>query len=326
MITLGVGGAGRTALQRILLQAGAQGGIEAVNQAAGVQEERRIQGLSHGLADAAMRVGVVAAGGGLLQGVGEAAAFAGKRWFSNARNDPAPSPGDVVPDQVKKSLDAPARERQGPPAPATARTAPEPPENYLSVRDAAPRFDTDVADITSQLMRWDGPTPATALPRTSNVTFPGTREPAKLDTAGALEYNARYQAAKRVDPAAFARMESLQKRQDTYRRWIDDLTDKAQRDVSDLQNAIDERIVRLEAKMRTQKGKGAKAKLREQIRDAKADREEVLKLSGHTETADVQRLRRELVELHGKAGEVAPLIGRAFARSRNDWSVPGRRR
>jgi hypothetical protein len=57
--TLGIGGAGKTALQRILMQSGSQGAIEAINQFTGVQESRDLMGLSSGWQDALTRVGAL---------------------------------------------------------------------------------------------------------------------------------------------------------------------------------------------------------------------------------------------------------------------------
>jgi hypothetical protein len=95
-VTSVVGGFGKTAVARIATEAGAQGLIETVNQVTGVQEQRDILGLSTGFADAAMRVGMTAAGGAAIQGVGEGLAAAGRRWFRNTKVDPAPDPTPLL--------------------------------------------------------------------------------------------------------------------------------------------------------------------------------------------------------------------------------------
>jgi hypothetical protein len=55
-LTLNVGGMGRSILTRVAGQGIAQGAIETVNQALGVQEQRRLLGLDYGVGDAVSRV------------------------------------------------------------------------------------------------------------------------------------------------------------------------------------------------------------------------------------------------------------------------------
>lgn len=109
--TLGVGGAGKSVAARVLSEGGAQGAIETVNQFTGVQENRKLLGLNYGVSQAAMQIGMTAAGGAALRATGEAAAAGVRRWFNSTSADPAPTP-DLI---ETPSIPPPQRRLPAPP-------------------------------------------------------------------------------------------------------------------------------------------------------------------------------------------------------------------
>lgn len=328
--TLGIGGAGKTALARIAVQTGAQGVVETINQVTGVQEEREMLGLSHGFGDAAMRVGGAMAGAAFLQGAGEAVAAAGKRWFRATPNDPAPAPEVIAP--VKAPVEPPAR-IDGPAMVDEARTARLEMEGagrpYLDVvadqtplsgiRAAKPRVGADLADVARQMDDWASGPVAALRPRTSVAAYPGDVANPRVDVSAAVG-NARVEAAAReVDPALFRQYDALVERKNTYKRWLDELSQQRDGDVQSILTGIETRLDQLEARHRTTQGKTNKLRIREEIASVKADRDAVLKMSDVKETPDIARVRRELVKVDEKMRDLAPMLGRAYARARGKW-------
>ena len=323
--TLALGGAGKTALARIGSQVGAQGAIETVNQITGVQEERQLLGLSSGFTDAATRIGATALGAGVLQGAGEAVVAGARRWFRNTPDDPAP-PVTVAQDAPEPlALPKPAEMKEA----AQAARLEQEPRSYLDViadkaplsgiRAGAPRTAADLTDMSRQLDDWAGGNPVAMTPRTGNATFPGGVPMPRVDTRAATDNNRLYQMAREADPDTFNKYDRMVERRNVYRRWIDELAEGRDADVQSTMEAIDRRIHSLEAKLRTTQGKNNKAKVRNQIKEAEADRASLLKVSKSQETPDIARVRADLVKLDEKMRDVAPLIGRAYSRARGRW-------
>lgn len=324
--TLGVGGAGKTALTRIGAQVGAQGMIEAVNQVTGVQESREILGLSHGFADAAGRVAGTAVGAGALQGVGEVAGMAARRWFRNTPTDRAPEPTALAPERGPLALPKPEQFREEAQsirleADGRAYTDLLAEQSPLSgIRVAAPRIATDIADMTRQLEAWDSAPPATLSARTANAVMPERRQPTNVaGMRAALDNNRLYQMAKEADPQTFRQYERLLERRNTYRRWIEELNTQRDADVQAAMDGIERKLHSLDARLRTTQGKNNKAKIKQEIKAVQADREALLKASEARETPDTARVRRELMRNDEKMRDIAPLVGRAYSRARGRW-------
>ena len=327
---LGVGGAGKTAMQRILVQGGAQGAVEALNQVTGVQEERRLQGLSHGFGDAAMRVGATAVGGAALQGAGEALVAGARRFFRNTPTDPAPAPAVIetprpeplplrgmTPDQLVGEARVARLEQQGGRAMLDA-VADETPLSGLRV--GRERVATDLADMTRQLEDWAAGPPAGFAPRTAVAAYPGARPDARrTDFSAAVENNTRYQAARENDPVIFNRYETLAAKANTYRRWLGELGDKRDADAQVLLDSMDARLDQLEVQLRTTQGKNNKAKVRQQIAEVRNDRQQMEALAQSRETPDISRVRRELIKADEQMRGLAPMLGRAYARADGRW-------
>lgn len=325
--TLGVGGAGKTAMTRIASQVGGQGVIEAVNQVTGVQEGREILGLSHGLADAAARVAGTALGAGALQGVGEVAVAGARRWFRNTPTDRAPEPPTLAPDREPLALPKPEQFRDEAQSirletdgraytDLLAEQAP-----LSGIRVAAPRVAADIADMTRQLEAWDSAPPATLSARTANAVMPAaSRQPSNVaGMRAALDNNRLYQMAKEADPQTFRQYEQLIERRNTYRRWIEELNTQRDADVQAAMDGIERKLHSLDARLRTTQGKNNKARIKQEIKAVQADREALLRASEARETPDTARVRRELMKNDEKMRDIAPLVGRAYSRARGRW-------
>jgi predicted nucleic acid-binding Zn-ribbon protein len=81
VMTLGVGGVGRTIAGRIASEGVLGSAVEAVNEFTGVRENRSLLGLENGLERSLRNIALAAAGSAGFQAVGEGAAAAGRRIF-----------------------------------------------------------------------------------------------------------------------------------------------------------------------------------------------------------------------------------------------------
>lgn len=258
--TIGVGGAGKSVATRIGTEGGAQGAIETINQFTGVQENRQLLGLNYGLSQAAMQIGMTAAGGAALRATGEAAAAGVRRWFNSTSADPAPRPEVIetsdalpapgrrerleAPDQVPL-LEAP---RHRLPGPATSRAAPEAPrvdfgryiseETYRQVRGADSRLGRkrvvdDIAAVADQLDDFEGPIPANVRPSvdTSAAGKPGTAHTRSSEAFVLVDEGASI-SARHADPDAFRVRANLERR-------LDKVMERIEREVSEARKAAD---------------------------------------------------------------------------------------
>ena len=324
--SLGIGGAGKTALQRILFQTGAQGVVETINQVTGVQEERQLLGLSHGFADAAQRVAATALGAGALQGVGEVVGAGVRQWLRDVPTDRAPDITVAEPQREPLALPSPEQfreeaqtirlERDG--RAYTDILAEQAP--LSGIRTAEPRIVADIGDMTRQLEAWDGGAPASLGARTANIALPGETRAARIGgVQAALDNNRLYQLAKEADPQAFRQYEQLIERRNTYRRWVEELAQGRDRDVQQTMDRIEARLHALEARHKTTQGKTNKLRIRQEMTEVRADREALIAASRTRETRDIAQVRQELVKVDEKMRDIAPLIGRAYSRARGRW-------
>ena len=325
--TLPIGGVGKTAGMRIATEVGAQGAIEAVNQVTGVQTERRMLGLGHGFADAASRIAFTAGAGGALAAVGEGAGRLASRWFRGTDADPAPAPADVGaapeplalphPDQFKEAAGA-ARIEADPRAALDYMLGDAP---LSGIRAGKSRSITDVNSATRMLDEWDGPAPAMMRPQTATAAFETPSITARLDTRAAVDNANLYSAAKAVDPKAFAQLEKLTTKRDTYRQWLTSMTDEKNGRLAATIDEIDTRIAALETRHRTTQGKTNKLRIREQIAELKADRDTATKALAASDTPDMAVVRRSLMEKDEQMRDLAPMLGRAYAQARGKWGA-----
>lgn len=317
--TLGFGGAGRSALQRIAVQGGGQGLVEGINQVTGVQEERRLLGLSHGIGDALTRVGYAAAGGAALQGLGEAARYGFRRWFRDAPTDPAPP----VPERPVAALEGDIRE-----AARVARVE-QNPATYLDymiedaplsgLRAGQPRIRADLNDMTRQLDSWDAGPVASIRPRTPNAAYPEAASMPRLDTA-AFEQAWVHNTARAIDPQTFGRYDRLIETQRVLRAAIQETQASLTKDVKETLNAMRARISELLNQHQDARARD-RPPIMAQIREVEKDRRILTEYVASGELPEVASLRRELLRADEQMRDLAPLIGRAYAQARGEWGA-----
>jgi len=330
-ITLGVGGIGKTIVGRIATQGAAQGVIEGINQITGVQEQRRLLGVEYGLGDAVSRVAGAAIGGAAIQGVGEVVGLGLRRWFKSTPNDVASPPTPEVlnrpalPDTSRVPPQAiPADEGL---AAAKLTRAPETYIDYLheqsplsTTRAGRARTVLDLDYATTRLEEWGGERPWGIPPKTDTATtIPRGDFVAMPDMTRFVEKSQIDDIARRVDPDTFRRYDELAQRKQTYRRWLDELSETRDAEIQQRIDAVDQKIFELAAKADETGGKRA-AKLRKDIAALEAEKAQIVRESAAKETPDMARVRRSLMQDDIKMRDLAPLVSRAYARAQKKWT------
>lgn len=327
-ITLGVGGAGKTVAARVAGQVGAQGVIEGINQVTGVQEERRLLGLDYGVGDAVSRVAGTAIGAGVLQGVGEAAAFGFRRWFRSAPHDPAPLPGvtekptlpdtSIVPPQA-----IPADEGL---AAAKLTRNPETYVDYLHeqsplshTRHGRARTVLDIDYVETRLNDWNGERPWELPPKTDTATTLPTSDFIAPDMHRVAERSQLDDMARQIDPPVFQQFDAWAQRKQAYATRIEEITGGESPEAMARVSAVEDRIDALMVKLEDATGKRA-AKMRKDLQALEAERDAVVAATGDQTRPEVQRFRREMMKADEKMRDLAPLVSRAYARARNKWT------
>lgn len=327
--TLGVGGVGKTAIARIASQAGAQGVIETLNQATGVQEQRRLLGLDYGLADAASRVVGTVVGGAAVQGVGEVVGMGVRRWFRNTPTDVAPALPDVpqrpvVPDTSRVPPQAvPADETLGG---AKLTNAPETYIDYLheqspfsQTRAGRARTVLDLDYVTARLEDWTAERPWEITPKTDTAPIRPNSDFVNIPDMDRMVQRAQVDdIARSVDPDTFRKYDALAQRKQTYRRWLDELSEGTDTDIAARIEAVDTQIFDLATRAEETGGKRA-AKLRKDIAALEAQKRQIVEEAVGKETPDMARVRRELMLDDERMRDLAPLVSRAYARAENRW-------
>lgn len=151
------------------------------------------------------------------------------------------------------------------------------------------------------------PAASTALP--TEVTLP------RVDVGRATEHAARYAAAREADPVTFGRLEELQVRAASYRKFLTDLAADQDREVSDIISSLDTREAALRDRLANMTT-GGRRRIKDQIAEVQRAREEAMTLSGRRETPDMARVRRSLMDVDEQMRDLAPDIGKAYARAR----------
>ena len=318
--TLGLGGAGKTAVQRILVQGGAQGAVEALNQVTGVQEERRLQGLSHGFGDAAMRVGATAVGGAALQGAGEALVAGARRFFRNTPTDPAPAPAVIetprpeplslqgmTPDQLVDEARVARLEQQGGRALLDAAADKTP---LSGLRTGRLHVAVDLADVTRQLQTWTSVMPTGMSPRTT-ATLRG------VDVSAAVNSNMRYQAAREIDPVSFRKYDALVAQRALGREAVQLAGDQRGADITETLANMARMHRELINEHQTARPK-QKAAVMAKIRELESDRR-LLKQAANADTPEMVAARQAVIRADEKMRELGPMLARAYARADETW-------
>lgn len=328
-VTLPLGGVGKTFVSRIAMQAGAQGLIETGNQLLGVQEQRRLQGLGYGPADAMTRIAGAAIGGAAVQGVGEALGYGFRKLFRNTKVDPVPDVALPPPPPRAE----PAREGTVPEDPATvAATYAERPQAfydfmnevnpYRKTRLGKARMVDDMTHAEAQLNAWDGPPPWSMPPKTDTAQTLSlgyfTKQPDISESAMRGDLDAM---ARRVDPETFRKYDAFADAKAVARDNLAGLTglrneygaNKRIVELTDQLQTIDDKIARASAKNRKRLGKEREAVI--------AEREAEIARFKSTDTPAMAEMRRQVMDADEKMRDLAELIGRAYARARERWAA-----
>lgn len=329
--TIPVGTVGKTIIGRVAGQAAGQGVIEAINQATGVQEQRRLLGLEHGFGDAASRVAGAAIGGAALQGLGEGAAALGRRFFRNAPHDPAPEFNTAPPKKVPDASAVPDGAIPADPALAAAKLM-QRPQSYMDyLQEVSPwsvsragkaRTVLDVDNVKAQLDDWAGPDPAFTAPKTdTTINLPRTDFTAQPNIFDRVADRSRVDdVARQIDPDTFRVYDKLADENATYRRWISELP--ADKKLSERITEINDRVDVLNDKLNNAGGMKAKT-YRKEIAALTAEREAAKKEAVAGDTPDKARVRGRMMRNDEKMRDMAPVISRAYARARDKWHNSG---
>ena len=329
--TLPVGAIGRTALARIGSQAGGQGAIEAINQVTGVQEERRILGVEHGVTNALTNIAGAAAGGAVLQGLGEAAGALGRRWFRDAPHDPAPPvpTRDAVETSPIGAPDSPIRTITVPPeTDARIRAVVgdllgAQADPIAKTRIGSARATADLDHTYSLLERWDTPAPWTIPPTTATRPFAqvdpqaGFKLPASAQELGV---DAR---ARLIDPEAFAMYDKMAADVAASRvRLADVETIREQARQAAAADTTQAQIDTLRGQMAGMK-EGSKRwqKLADQVAELEANRPPAPAGVAPDAAQYEADIRATLMRADEGMRDLAPVISRAYARARDEWSA-----
>ena len=318
-LTLGVGGPGKTALQRIGAQGVAQGAVESLNQITGVQEQRELLGLSHGFKDAASRVGFAVVGGAGFQGIMEGVGAGARRFFRDTPTDPAP-PASILADSVPASRESAPAPGKGfdipdsPPRgdrPSLARS----PDTVLALaREASPhgaragsrRTESDMEAVAEQLDDWAGPTP-------SDVRPPGR---AATDSRPAVV------VARELDPVAFRRIEKAELRLQEETQALLANPEVPKRTVTSLQR-INEELDELHLQRDRGRTAGEVPQVVEEAIAAK--NEQAFKLLNRASERLDPEAYQSLTRIAQQAQvrrEYKPLVDRAMKRAEGEWDAP----
>lgn len=343
--SLPIGGVGRSGVMRIAEQGGMQAVAETINQATGVQENRRLLGLSNGLGDAASRVGMAALGGAGFQALGEGATALGRRWFKSTPKDPAPPPPKesgplLLTYQPRERGKIPGEEGdaiampnpvQGPRRPVDLLQDFDAFKAEMDRRAAGPlgpsrvalaRSGEDVAHAVDQLSDWGGPTPDQIKPKTDTAPFSpvtsyrvegGVRE----RVANSLE--SIDDLARKHDPQTFSIYDKLATKAEELRALIARSTEAqtAHADALGAATEHDNQIRQLTEQLGRAKGKAAR-KIEQQIEALQGSRPDAPPMP-----EDVSAIREQLQKIDEQRRDLAPMVSRAYKAAKGQW--PGRR-
>lgn len=303
--SLPVGGAGKSAVSRIAIQAGAQGLVETGNQIFGVQDQRRLLGLGYGVGDAAMRIGAAALGGAAVQGFGEAVGYGFRKIF---RGDPK-VPDVKLPEPQR--LPPPAREGVVPADPPTmAATYIERPQAYYDfinevnpmrqTRAGKARMIDDLTYVEKHLDSWDGPAPYAVPPKMDTAPPRSLSEFTKIPNLQDVAFKADIDAlARRVDPETFVKYDKL-----VEQKKVSSVVDPA---------AKEEVIRAITSRQDAPLSPAAQAVYDAMPAEAR-----------RPDTAEQWLDSNEpaiVTPVDAKLSELSPLIERAYARAKDEWGL-----
>jgi len=325
-VTAPVGFGAKTVLGRMGMQAAGQGVTEVINQATGVQDNRRRLGLDYGAGNAAGAVGAAVLGGAAFQGAGEvlgagirrAGRRAGLRWFQDspdAKAPPEPTPAAAPVDPTV--------------APAPVARMPNAVESIAArtelgkTRLGASRVADDVGYVTSQLDRWDSPKPYEWVPPDPR-TFMDTALPEKVAFDNAPKYKVAEQSAddlaRQIDPDTFRVYDKYAAQRDGARAELEANTAARDMQAREAVAPLQEQIDALQAKSEGATKRNVKkyadriGALQEQIDIEYAN-------ARQGDSPDMTTSRQKVQEADQRMRDMAEPVSRAYARARGQWAL-----
>lgn len=184
-----------------------------------------------------------------------------------------------------------------------------------------------IKDIATMLRR-SGPEPRTiesdvafstgGLARTSDVTFTQPDLRPRVDFEPALVSNERFQTALDISPDVMREYRSLTLKQQEFRAELDQVDAEAGNVGHVIQAAIED----AEARLSTVQGKGPKAKLRQDIREMKADLQEVRALRDSPKSPEKTEVREAIQKTDEQLRDLAPKVTEAFKAADEKLGAP----
>jgi len=342
-MTLPAGGVGKTAGAQILTQAAGQGGIEAINQITGVQEQRELLGLENGFMDGVSRVAGAAVGGAVVQGLGEGVALAGKRFFKSSEGDIAPPPpaepqrlleykpgrpqegGESWPGQHAWESDVKAYQEQTVRDLMTGTRAYtdelQPMSPLSNTRQGKARTAMDIDYVAPRLEAWDGETPNLIPPRTM------TAIPKKVDAFVSPEIKVDIHspgkniddAARQIDPKLFKTFDELAANKTVWRRWLDEMKPDSAKVEAKL-DEINTKISNLQHNM-SKVGNKKRAALEPKLEELKAEQAKVKATLLGKDSPEMATVRGKLLDADQRMRDMAPEVTRAYAFAKKQWDL-----
>lgn len=323
-LTLPVGGIGKSIGGRVLTQGLGQGVIESINQATGVQENRRLLGLDSGLGNALWSVAGAAVGGAVVQGAAEGVVLGARRyatgkWFADAPHDPAPPQPSTV-SEVRPIVTPPEPERR-----VLPQLGPEPypweRSPMSQVRAGGPRAQADYQHVDNVLKDWGGARPW-EIPTPTDTRIPNV-EPVSLDYKSKLDRGVESldSIARRVDPEVFHIYDKLAATKNEARDAIEALRGTRQTEAEQAVGTINDTIDALRAKTEAGTTARLEKKYAARISELTAQRDEAISRATVGDTPEMAAHRQRLIKADEDMRDLAPTVTRAYARAQTKWDV-----
>lgn len=332
--TLPLGGIAKAPLVRVGEQALVQGGVTGIEQLTGVQEQRKLLGLSNGPADALQRTVGAAIGGAAGQALGEVVGVGLRRVFRSTKAEPVPDvqipEKPALPDTTNIPPGVvPADETT---AAAVLTVAPQRWSDHM--HEVAPtssspagrlRSQLDLDHVTASLEDWSGPRPWETPPKQDTAPVQPASDFRATPDLDAVVQRANIDGMmRRIDPDTMAQFDALIEQKRVAQIQLAAATTDRDATVAAKQqsriNDLSDQISQLDAKIADVGAMKAK-KLRGQKDELIAQRDAVLTETQKTDSPNMAVIRQRVMEADFKLRDLAPLVTRAKVRAQNRWAA-----
>lgn len=311
---------------KLAAEGAAQGGATAVNEATGDASYRKALGMDGSFQSSLENIIGAGAGGVVLKGAAHGLGVAGKRWFADAPNDPAPAvPKDFGTTTKPSQIDIPLTPEQHYALQKALPTSIDP--ALTSSRLGTARLLDDINHVQSRLEAWDGESPVNLRPQT-DTSIPlepasGVRFDGSYSTRAALNQLTPDELARRIDPDTFRVYDAAAAKLDLMRGEMASIkADVAGRNaqIAPQLKELDTQIAALQAKFEHPNTSAKNRKLISQKLEPLEQQHAELKgqlLSGDTPREAV--LRQSMTAMDTRMRDLAPVVSRAYERARGEF-------